>query len=98
MKTPNGSVNVTFPTYDCGKYDSFNYVVYEEVFVKMKKDDGSYELKLIGEHKDLSDRNQTVRHSNAPKTGDNTPIAILLGLLALAAAGIGVVIWRKKKL
>ena len=55
---------------------------------------------LIGEHKDVTDRAQTVSDSErpTPQTGDSTPIAIFIGLLVLAMAGIGVIIWRKRKL
>lgn len=96
--TPDGSVDVTFPEFTCGKYDSIKYVVYEEVYVKVKDEDGQEVLKLVGEHKDLTDSNQTVTYSDSPKTGDDTPVALLLGFFVLAMAGIGVVIWKKRKM
>ena len=99
-ENPNGSISMTFPQFTIGKYDSIKYVVYEEVYVNVPQEDGSIKQVLIGEHKDLKDVNQTVSYSDhdQPQTGDDTPIAIFLGLLALALAGIGVIIWKKRKL
>ncbi|MBQ9872751.1 MAG: VaFE repeat-containing surface-anchored protein [Eubacterium sp.] len=100
VENPNGSVDVTFPEFTVDRYDSFNYVVYEEVYVNVPQEDGSVKQVLIGEHKDLADSNQTVTYKDhkQPQTGDETPIAIFIGLLVLALAGIGVIIWRKRKL
>ena len=97
---PNGSVDVTFPEFTVGRYDSFNYVVFEEVYVNVPQEDGSVKQVLIGEHKDLADANQTVTYTDhkQPQTGDDTPITLFLGLFVLAMAGIGVIIWRKRKL
>ena len=99
-ENPNGSISVTFPQFTIGKYDSIKYVVYEEVYVNVHQEDGSIKQVLIGEHKDLKDANQTVSYSDhdQPQTGDDTPIAIFLGILVLAMAGIGVIIWKKRKL
>ena len=99
-ENPNGSISVTFPQFTIGKYDSIKYVVYEEVYVNVPQEDGSIKQVLIGEHKDLKDSNQTVSYTDhkQPQTGDDTPIAIFLGILALALAGIGVIIWKKRKL
>ena len=96
--TEAGSVDVTFPEFTVGKYDSLKYVVYEEVYVKVKNADGTEELKLVGKHADLNDSNQTVQYSDAPKTGDSTPLLLFLGFFAFAAVGIGVIIWKKRKL
>ena len=97
---PNGSVDVTFPEFTVARYSTFSYVVYEEVYVNVPQEDGSIKQVLVGEHRDLNDTNQTVKYSDhdQPQTGDDTPIAIFFGLLVLALAGIGVVIWRKRKL
>jgi len=99
-ENPNGSISMTFPQFTIGKYDSIKYVVYEEVYVNVSQEDGSIKQVLIGEHKDLKDANQTVSYSDhdQPQTGDDTPIAIFLGILVLAMAGIGVIIWKKRKL
>ncbi len=99
-ENPNGSISVTFPQFTIGKYDSIKYVVYEEVYVNIPQEDGSVKQVLIGEHKDLKDSNQTVSYTDhkQPQTGDDTPIAIFLCILALALAGIGMIIWKKRKL
>ena len=98
VENPNGSISVTFPQFTVGKYDSFTYVVYEEVYVNVPQEDGSIKPVLVGEHKDRKDSNQTVSYRDQPQTGDETPIAIFIGLLMLAMAGIGMIIWRKRKL
>ena len=97
VKTPNGSVNVTFPEFTCGIYDTIDYVVFEKVYVKVKNEDGDFDLKLIGHHEDLTDTNQQVFYTDTP-TGDDTPVALFIGLFALAMAGIGLIVWKKRKL
>ena len=98
VENPNGSISITFPQFTVGKYDSFTYVVYEEVYVNVSQEDGSIKPVLVGEHKDRKDSNQTVSYRDQPQTGDETPIAIFIGLLILAMAGIGMIIWKKRKL
>ena len=98
VENPNGSISITFPQFTVGKYDSFTYVVYEEVYVNVPQEDGSIKPVLVGEHKDRKDSNQTISYKDQPQTGDETPIAIFLGLLVLALTGIGMIIWRKHKL
>ena len=104
----DGSVTVTFPAfnpyYQYGDKKNiekaYKYVVFEEVYVNMSTESGAIMQALIGEHKDVTDKAQTVSDSErpTPQTGDSTPIAIFIGLLVLAMAGIGVIIWRKRKL
>ncbi|MBQ9871008.1 MAG: VaFE repeat-containing surface-anchored protein [Eubacterium sp.] len=104
----DGSITVTFPAfnpyYQYGDQKniekSYKYVVFEEVYVNMSTESGAIMQALIGEHKDVTDKAQTVSDSirPTPQTGDSTPIAILIGLLILAMAGIGMIIWRKRKL
>lgn len=98
----DGTIGVSFPSFDPyyqypadAKYKAYKYVVFEEVYVNVTEEDGTVTRHLIGEHKDLNDTNQTV---NDFQTGDETPVALFIGLFALAMAGIGVLIWRRRKL
>ena len=79
---------------------AYKYVVFEEVYVNVKDENGRMVQFLIGQHKDLGNTSQTVSDNvrPTPQTGDDTPLVIFLGLLALALAGIGVIIWKKRKL
>ena len=83
-----------------GKKYTMEGTMMKEVYVNVPQEDGSIKQVLIGEHKDLKESNQTVSYTDhkQSQTGDDTPIAIFLGLLALALAGIGVIIWKKRKL
>ena len=103
---PDGTVTVTFPAFDPyfayeGRTDvirEYKYVVFEEVYVNTIDQKGNEVRRLVGVHKDLKDRNQTVTDNEAPQTGDMTPLAALSGLCLLAGIGIGVLLWKKRKL
>ncbi len=76
---------------------SFKYVVFEEVYVVK---DG--EEHLIGDHKNLEDISQTVtdtknQEGGQPTTGDETPIIWLSLMFLVSAAGIALILWRKRK-
>ncbi len=90
-ESPNGTVDVVFPTFS-GKGMGGSYVVFEEVYIKLETGD-----KIIGEHKDSSDSNQTFRITPPKKTGDDTPITIIIAVMALAAFGIAFIVMRKAR-
>ena len=69
-----------------------DYVVFEEVYIKLEAGD-----KIIGEHKEVKDNNQTFHVTPDKKTGDNTPIAIVIAMMALAALGIAFVVMKKAR-
>ena len=91
---PDGS------TYDYYKKGwSYKYVVFEKVYVV--KDSSEH---LIGEHEDLTDTKQTVTSVKkdeggkpTPTTGDETPIIWLSLMFLVSAAGIALILWRKRK-
>ena len=89
--TANGTVDMVFPEFSAAGLNG-NYVVFEEVYVKVGTED-----KLVGEHKDLKDNNQTFNITTDKKTGDNTPIAIVVAVMALAAFGIAFVLMKKTR-
>ncbi|MBR1507622.1 MAG: VaFE repeat-containing surface-anchored protein [Eubacterium sp.] len=95
--TEDGTVDMMFPEF-AAKDLLGKYIVFEEVYVKTA--DG--ELKLVGEHKDLKDDNQTFSVKKEtppgpPTTGDNTPMAIAIILMSLAAMAIALIIMLKNK-
>ncbi len=93
--TEDGTVDVTFPTFS-GASLSGKYVVFEEVYVDVKGD-GSV-LKLVGDHKDLNDKDQTITVSSSPKTGDTMPIILLIAILVIAGLGMGITLVVRKRL
>lgn len=76
---------------------SFKFVVFEELYVNVKNADGTVEQHIVSEHKDSRDSKQTLS-AGIIVTGDETPLFIFLGLVVLAMAGIGIVLWKKRKL
>lgn len=94
----DGMIDVKFDDFSAAGL-SGKYVVYEEVYVVVpehKDADGktiSTSTHLVGEHKDLTDSNQTITVTNTPKTG-MTMFFILLGIIV--AAGAGMILSRKK--
>ena len=68
-------------------------VAYEEITL-----DG----KLIAEHKDINDKDQTVTvppNGHIPKTGDSLPLPVIVSALALVAAAVSmsIMLRRRKK-
>ena len=95
----DGIVDVKFDDFSAATL-SGKYVVYEEVYVVVPehKDENGKTIAsstaLVGEHKDLSDSNQTITVSNSPKTG-MTMFFVLMGLVL--AAGMGMILTRRKE-
>ena len=92
--------DVTVGDTNTKKY-SYRYVVFEEVYVV--KDGAEH---MIGEHKELTDGKQTVSGERPetttldrrqPTTGDSTPIVWFSMLFLVSAAGIALILWRKRK-
>ena len=74
---------------------SGKYVVFEEVY--LVKEDGSESE--VGEHKDLTDSNQTItvtKIPKVPKTGDTVPIIPIITIMLAAFAGIAAIVTIKK--
>ena len=94
----DGMIDVKFDDFSAAGLNG-KYVVFEEVYVVIPEHtdkDGkkiTSSTHLIGEHKDLTDSNQTITVSHTPKTG-MTVFFIILGILAVGGAGM--LIFRRK--
>ena len=94
-----GTINIFFPdlTFEMAEGETgafFKFVVFEELYVNVKNADGTVEQHIVSEHKDSRDSKQTLS-AGIIVTGDETPLFIFLGLVVLAMAGIGIVLWKK---
>ena len=87
-KKSNGKVVMTIPT----KNAKGKLVVFEECRLKGK---------LVGEHKDLRDKHQTVNISEeekpSPGTGDDTPWWIFGIIAGLAVIAGGTIVYKRRK-
>lgn len=88
-KKSNGKTKVTFE-FDTTGLENRKLVVFEEIKTK----NGT----TIALHKDWKSKSQTVTVPDAPKTGVVTPFTILLIVGLVAIAGIGVILYKRKKL
>lgn len=90
----NGMIDVKFEDFSAESL-SGKYVVFEEVY--LVKEDGSESE--VGEHKDLTDSNQTItvtKIPKVPKTGDTVPIIPIITIMLAAFAGIAAIVTIKK--
>ena len=86
--TTSGTVTVNLWLDDYDKLAGHKIVAFEECYYIVTNDDGTPEEKLVGEHKDIKDKKQTVSiPSGAPKTGDSTLLWLYLGIFAAALGG-----------
>lgn len=102
-KTPDGFVDVEF-TFNGNGLGGKELVVFEEVFEVVTDKDGNKVEKLVEKHEDINDKNQTVKIKKTPKkveTGDESMKKVAgyapIGLAALAAAGLAIVLVSKKR-
>ena len=76
----DGTVDVTFPAFAPEWEEilademtletyAYSYVVFEEIFIEVTKEDGTTELHIVGEHEDLTDTLQTVNDQRTPEIG-----------------------------
>ena len=102
-----GTVDVTFPEFDLALADGqsraeFTYVIFEEVYLTRENPKtGGKELLQVGEHKDIKSREQTVsghlEFRDEPKTGDDTPVALLLSVLILSLLAVAGILFLRKR-
>ena len=92
--TADGEVKATL-SFNAAKYGGENITVFEEISLKHK---------LVAEHKDKDDKDQTLtvekalENPNTPKTGDNNHMMIWLALAVIAAVlGSGLMVCELKK-
>ena len=94
---PDGSVEVTF-RFNSSQLRDGEYVAFETLYMIDGENGDENE---VGSHKDLSDKEQTVKRQTPPggtRTGDTNNMGIWILLLAAAAAGtVGALIFRKRR-
>lgn len=94
---PSGSVEVVF-RFNSSRLRDGEYVAYETLYMIDSGNGDEYE---VGSHKDLRDKEQTVKRQTppgGPGTGDENTALIWILLLAAAAAGTaGVLVFRKRR-
>lgn len=72
--------------------------VFEYLSLVKDIDNKNLNYYLVAEHTDLNDTEQTFVISPVPKTGDDTPVNILFGLLLLSGLGLAYIFWKKKNM
>ena len=96
-----GSVDVDFPEFEVkleeGRSEAeFEYVIFEEVYLNRKDpESGKTEQVLVGEHKDIRSKEQTVTGRMEPTTGDGTPVLPIAILLTVSGLGVVVLLLVK---
>lgn len=85
--TADGTVYMNF-TFDTTDFMNMKLTVFQRVYEKETKE-------VIAVHEDITDEDQTVTVSDQPKTGDNTPLFLLLGLALISIAGMTFILRRK---
>ena len=70
--------------------------VFEYLSLVKDVDNKDLNYYLVAEHTDLNDTEQTFVISPVPKTGDDTPVNILFGLLLLSGLGLAFLFWKKR--
>ena len=71
--------------------------VFEYLSLVKDVDNKDLNYHLVAEHTDLNDTEQTFVISPIPKTGDDTPVVMILGLMILSGLALIVLIRRKKR-
>lgn len=71
--------------------------VFEYLSLVKDVDNKDLNYYLVAEHTDLNDTEQTFVISPVPKTGDDTPVNILFGLLFFSGLGLAFMVWRKRR-
>ena len=85
----NGTVDVTFEFSTSGMANC-DLVAFEDVRTK----DSNVSVAV---HEDINDKGQTVTVTDAPKTGDITLFTWFVAIAVISVAGIGIVLYRKRK-
>lgn len=89
--TPDGEVKVKLKPKKSGKA----LVAFESVYIVTTDSYGTPKETLVGEHKDIKDKAQTLIAKGTPKTGENN--AILLSTAFFLAAALGSVLMIRRK-
>ena len=98
----DGTVNIEFK-FNASDLKTGEYVVFEELYEASAKVGKNV---LIGEHKDINDKAQTVTrpnppvnpHRSTPRTDDTRMLFVWIGVIAAVAAAVaGVLVVRRRK-
>lgn len=92
----DGMITMEF-NFDATGLDG-DVTVFEYIYLVKDKDNKDLKYYLVAEHTDLEDKEQTFMISPVPKTGDDTPIKVLFGLLLLSGLGLAYILFKKRKL
>lgn len=94
----NGTVDVKF-TFEANNLDDKSLVVFEEIYRRTVTEDGKVVDELIGEHKDIEDKDQTINFNRTVKTGGLPNwawLAMAITLFTVAGAMLGVLVYRRR--
>ena len=91
--TEEGSVEVKLPVTGFKQLGGYSLTAFEELYIVTTDENGEEIEVLVAEHKDVEDKDQTVKIPKTPKTGDNNHY-ILYGLVLMLSFCL-VVITRK---
>ena len=88
-------ITMTF-NFDATGINGNDVTVFE--YLHLVTDDDKNPYILVAQHADINDKDQSFMISPIPKTGDTTPVNMMLGLLLLSAMGLAFIIMKKRKL
>lgn len=89
-ETENGIVALE-TIIDASALEGQSVVWFEDIYL---------EGTLVGQHHDIDDEGQTVKVvpvAKAVETGDNAKLGVMLAVLVVAAAGFGIMVYRRRK-
>lgn len=95
-KETSGTVTLEY-TFDTKDVGSFDVVVFEELYVVRDINGKKTEI-VVGTHKDINDKNQTVSVHTVPVTGDKLPLMTISIAFIISLAGIALILAKKKKM
>ncbi|MBR6217052.1 MAG: VaFE repeat-containing surface-anchored protein [Eubacterium sp.] len=95
-ETEDGMITMEFH-FDATGLDG-DVTVFEYLSLVKDIDNKDLNYYLVAEHTDLNDTEQTFVISPVPKTGDDTPVNILFGLLLLSGLGLAYIVLKKKNM
>ena len=95
-KETSGTVTLEY-TFDTKDVGSFDVVVFEELYVVRDINGKKTEI-VVGTHKDINDKNQTVSIHTVPVTGDKLPLVPIVAIFIVSIISIVLIIHKKKKL
>ena len=90
----DGMITMEF-NFDATGINGNEVTVFE--YLHLVTDDDKNPYILVAQHADINDKDQSFMISPIPKTGDDTPVVMILGLMILSGLALIVLIRRKKR-